>query len=409
MSIDAVERALLLYAGGLHGEEQSFYMEELRRLCEAAGAIVVGEVAQNLPLPDARSYLGRGKLEETAETARASGATMAVAAHPLSGSQQRRIEEALGLRVLDRTQLILDIFAQRARSREGQLQVELAQLGYWLPRLRREAGSLSRLAGGIGTRGPGESKLEMDRRRIRQRMTVLRQRLRDVESHRRITRQERGEMVRIALVGYTNAGKTSLLHALSGSGEAEDVLFATLDPMTRAITLPSRLEALVTDTVGFVQDLPTELVAAFRATLEETREADLLLHVVDASNPRFSQQMAAVADTLSAIGAADIAIRNVYNKVDRLPAAERGHLGGLQISARTGEGMAALLAEVDRVLAERRTRWEFRIPHQRGDLLALVHAHGRVLRERSDAEVTEVEVEMDRIWAGRVAGRLRRG
>lgn len=408
MSTDSVEQVLLLYAGSLRADALSFYLEELRRLCEAAGAVVVDEIAQALPLPDPRTYLGSGKLEEAAEAARAAQATLVVAAHPLSASQQRHMEDALPLRVIDRTQLILDIFAQRARSSEGKLQVELAQLGYWLPRLRREAGSMSRLAGGIGTRGPGESKLETDRRRIRRRMAILRERLREVESQRRVTRQERGETARIALVGYTNAGKTSLLNAISGAGQPEDQLFATLDPLTRALTLPSRQQALLTDTVGFVQDLPTELIAAFRATLEETREADLLVHVIDASNPRFPQQMSAVSDTLESIGAGEIPVVSAYNKVDRLSEAERGHLPSVQISTATGEGIVELLAEIDREMEQRRVRWQFAIPHPRGDILALVHAHGRVLSERSDADATFVEVEMDRIWAGRIAGRLER-
>lgn len=406
---DPSERAFLLYAGSLRGMELSFYMEELRRLVEAAGAQVAGEIAQSMPMPDAHGYLGSGKLEEARVEAQAEEATMCVAAHPLSSAQQRHAEEALGMRVIDRTQLILDIFAQRAKSSEGKLQVELAQLGYWLPRLRQETGKLSRLAGGIGTRGPGESKLETDRRRIRTRMAILRDRLRDVEAQRRVTRKSRGEVARVALVGYTNAGKTSLLNRVAGSGTAEDQLFATLDPLTRSVVLPSRQEALVTDTVGFVQNLPTELVAAFRATLEETREADLLVHVVDAANPRFEQQMVAVSDTLSAIGAAEIPVITAYNKVDRLQPHERQELPEVQISTATGEGIEQLLSAVDLALSERRVRREFRIPHPRGDVLALVRAHGRVLSERSDGSGTFIEVEMDRIWAGRIAGRLQRG
>ncbi|MDA8346049.1 MAG: GTPase HflX [Thermaerobacter sp.] len=404
-----MERALLVYAGPLRGEDLNFYLEELRGLVHAAGADVAGEVVQAMTDPDPRTYIGRGKVQEAREDAEEFAATFAVAAHPLSSAQQRHLEEELHQPVVDRTALILDIFAQRAQSSEGKLQVELAQLAYWLPRLRRTAGSLSRLGGGIGTRGPGESKLETDRRRIRTRMSEIRGRLARVERQRAVSRAQRGEVPRIALVGYTNAGKSTLLHALTASGGGEDQLFATLDPTTRRMEVPGHQEVLVTDTVGFVQDLPTELVAAFRATLEETRLADALVHVVDASHPRWVDQERAVQETLEEIGADGQPALIVYNKIDRLPPAARLELPGITISAATGEGIEALRSAVTQLLASRRVRRAFLVPHARGDLLALILAHGEVLAQRSDGEGTTVEVEIERSWAGRIAALLARG
>ncbi len=404
-----MERALLIYAGPLRGGDLDFYVDELRGLADAAGAEVAGEVVQSTQEPDPRSYLGRGKAEEARQDADEFGATLAIAAHPLGASQQRHLEEALGRPVVDRTALILDIFAQRAQSSEGKLQVELAQLAYWLPRLRRSAGSLSRLGGGIGTRGPGESKIETDRRHIRARMAEIRARLARVERQRSVSRAQRGSLARIALVGYTNAGKSTLLHALTASGGGEDRLFATLDPTTRRLELGGHQEILLTDTVGFVQNLPTELVAAFRATLEETRQADLLLHVIDASHPRWSDQERAVLDTLEEIGAVSQPTLTVYNKVDLLLPAARAQLPGVAVAARTGEGIEDLRDQIAKALAARRTRRTFRVPHQRGDVLALIAAHGEVLSRRSDGEGTTVDVEIEADWAGRIAALLARG
>ncbi len=404
-----MERALLVYAGPLRGEDLDFYLDELRGLVHAAGAEVAGEVVQGMADADPRSYVGRGKAKEAQQDAEEFAATLVVAAHPLSAAQQRNLEEEVRQPVVDRTALILDIFAQRAQSSEGKLQVELAQLAYWLPRLRRSAGSLSRLGGGIGTRGPGESKIETDRRRIRTRMAEIRGRLARVERQRAVSRAQRGDLPRIALVGYTNAGKSTLLHALTASGGGEDQLFATLDPTTRRMELGGHHEVLVTDTVGFVQDLPTELVAAFRATLEETRQADLLVHVVDASHPRWAEQERAVQETLEAIGAESQPVLLVYNKVDRLSPVARIELPGLAISAQTGEGIHALREAIAQMLAARRVRRSFDVPHARGDVLALIHSHGEVLSQRSDAEGTTIEVEIERRWAGRIDALLARG
>ncbi len=401
------ERALTVYAGPRRGADLAFYLEELRGLCEAAGAEVVGEIVQNLPLPDPRGYLGTGKLVEAAQDAAELGASLLVAAESLSSRQERELERQTKLKIVDRTALILDIFAQRALSQEGKLQVELAQLSYLLPRLRRSAGSLSRLGGGIGTRGPGESKLETDRRRLRQRIADLEQRLAAVERQRSVSRQERRDLPRIALVGYTNAGKSTLLHALTqGGGGGEDRLFATLDPLTRQLHLPGRQEALLTDTVGFVQDLPTELVAAFRATLEETVFADLLLHVVDASHSEWARQMDAVQATLAAIGAAELPQIEVFNKVDRLAASAAAAMPGVAVSARDGAGIEQLRAAIADRLRERRVQREFIIPLSRGDLLAQVRAHGEILAEEAGETEIRVETLIDRAWAGRIAAEL---
>lgn len=401
------ERALVVYAGPRRGADLAFYLEELRGLCEAAGAEVAGEIVQNLLQPDPRGYLGAGKLAEAAQEATEIGADLLLAAAALSSRQERELERQTNLKVIDRTALILDIFAQRAFSQEGKLQVELAQLSYLLPRLRRTAGSLSRLGGGIGTRGPGESKLETDRRRLRTRIAELERRLEVVERQRAVSRQERRDVPRIALVGYTNAGKSTLLHALTqGGGGGEDRLFATLDPLTRRLRLPAHQEALLTDTVGFVQDLPTELVAAFRATLEETVFADLLLHVVDASHPDWPRQSDAVQATLQAIGAGDVPQIQVFNKIDRLSPAAAGELLGVAVSARDGVGIAGLRAAIAERLASRRVLRHFAIPLSRGDLLAQVRAHGQVLSEEAGETEIRVEALIDSAWAGRVAAEL---
>jgi GTP-binding protein HflX len=397
----------MVYAGPRRAADLGFYLEELRGLCEAAGAEVVGEIVQYLPQGDPRGYLGQGKLEEAAQDAAECGAGLIVAAAALSSRQEREIERRTALRVVDRTALILDIFAQRALSQEGKLQVELAQLSYLLPRLRRQAGSLSRLGGGIGTRGPGESKLETDRRRLRARIAELERRLGAVGRQRAVSRQERSALPRIALVGYTNAGKSTLLRALTAGGSGgEDRLFATLDPLTRRLDLPGRHEALLTDTVGFVQELPTELVAAFRATPEETVFADLLLHVVDASQPDWARQSDAVQATLAAIGAGQVPQVEVFNKIDRLPAAQAAELPGIAVSATGGTGLDQLREAIAQRLRLRRVRRSFRIPLSRGDILAQVHAHGEVLREEAEAEAVEVEVWLDGSWAGRIEAEL---
>ena len=285
-------------------EETASSLEELARLADTAGADVLLQLTQRRGRPDAATFLGRGKAEELASFCRSLGAGLVIFDRELSAAQARNLESVTGVRIIDRTQLILDIFARRARTREGKLQVELAQLNYLLPRLVGRGTELSRLGGGIGTRGPGETKLEVDRRRIRKRIAELNEAIRDVQKHRELLRRSRKEIPvpLAALVGYTNAGKSTILKKLTGAQVlVEDKLFATLDPTTRRVVLPNNEVVLLTDTVGFIRNLPHHLVAAFRATLEEVVEADLLLHVVDASHPDLEGQMEAVERVLESL------------------------------------------------------------------------------------------------------------
>ncbi|HXF82747.1 MAG TPA: GTPase HflX, partial [bacterium] len=317
------ERAVLV---GVHGVDpgRDPEMEELARLAEAAGAVVVGTLVQHRTRPVPATFLGRGKVEELRALCRRVGADLVIADHELTPVQQRNLEDALGIKVIDRTALVLDIFARRAQTHEGRLQVELAQMTYLLPRLTGRGTALSRLGGGIGTRGPGETKLEVDRRRIRRRITDLRRQIAEIRRTRALQRAARREaqFPTVALVGYTNAGKSTLLNALTDAGVfVEDKLFATLDPTVRRVTLPNGRPALVVDTVGFISRLPTQLVAAFHATLEEVTEADLLVHVVDGSHPDRRAQMRAVREVLGQLGAADKPTVVAVNKTDLLPPA----------------------------------------------------------------------------------------
>ncbi len=388
--------------------------EELQRLLETAGGTAVGEVMQPRRRPDRATFVGKGKVEEISEALAASGAEMVVVNHELSPSQQRNLEDILEVRVVDRTRLILDIFAQRARSREGKLQVELAQLSYLLPRLTGRGEQLSRLAGGIGTRGPGETKLETDRRRVRRRMTDLREDIEEVRAHRRLLREKRrrdGVPV-FALVGYTNAGKSTLLNHLTDSDQqAEDKLFATLDPAVRRTQLPSGLAAYLVDTVGFVRDLPSQLRSAFRATLEEVLEADYLIHVVDVSHHEWLEQISAVEEVLLSMGLTlDDAI-TVLNKVDRLdgspPHAEVRELPNpVQVSAVTGDGIPGLRQVMDRIVRESRVRHEFDVPYSRMDVLDEIHRYGEIHAEEYREDGVRLDVTLPKSTAERTRSRL---
>jgi GTP-binding protein HflX len=335
-------------------------VEELRELARTAGVTVVDVVTQQRGRPDGRTLLGAGKLEDLVVRAFQHDVDLVIFDQDLSPVQARNLTERLDLRVIDRTQLILDIFAQHARTRDGKLQVELAQLRYLLPRLAQQADrSLSRLAGGIGGRGPGETKLEIDRRRVRERVARLERELahlrRERESRRK--RRERRELPVLSIVGYTNAGKSTLLRSLTGTEVlVADTMFATLDPTSRRLRFPREREVIVTDTVGFIRDLPPELVAAFRATLEEIADASLLLHVVDASAPDYERRIAAVREVLAQIGMGATPELLVFNQIDRLPPGEGEAIaarhGGVAVSALARRGLEDLVARADAMLGE---------------------------------------------------------
>jgi len=374
-------------------------LDELSGLVAAAGGTVVGRVTQDRAAPSPALYFGRGKIDEIGEAARAAGADLFISDDPLLPIQERNISQALGIKVIDRTALILDIFAQRARTSEGKLQVELAQLTYLMPRLVGQWSHLERLGGGIGTRGPGETQLESDRRVIRRRLMAIRRELEGVQVHRRLQRRGRrrtGVPV-VALVGYTNAGKTTLLNRLAGSRfTAADRLFVTLDPAARVVHPAGGPQFILTDTVGFIRKLPHELVAAFRATLEELADADLLVHVVDASHPALEEHMRAVEELLRELHVDDRPTVLAMNKIDRLDvdaALVTARRGGVGISAATGEGIDALLVAIQRAVPPGGCV-TLRIPHADGAALGLCYERGRVLARRDTAGHVELDVEL---------------
>ncbi|MGH3029232.1 MAG: GTPase HflX [Gaiellaceae bacterium] len=375
------------------GVEEDEELGELRELLRTAGVVPVGEIVQHRPAPDPRTYVGKGKLEELKRLFGDSAAESLVVDDDLDPGQQRRLEDALGTRVVDRTQLILDIFAQHARSAEGKLQVELAQLEYNLPRMRGLWQHLERLGGGIGTRGPGESQLETDRRLARRRIGLLRRKLRDLQGRRSTQRKARQESATpvVALAGYTNAGKSTLLNALTDAdASVDDRLFETLDPTTRGFVHDGR-RYLVTDTVGFIRRLPHQLVEGFAATLEETVLADLVLHVADSSQPdeRLETTIAAVEAVLAELGARELPVDLVLNKVDAVDLLRRRRLGNsfpdaLQISARTGEGLDELRARVAERFAERFREVRLLVPYEDGRILTELYELGAPIEERID-------------------------
>jgi len=376
-------------------------LEELRSLATSAGAQIAGEFLQQRDRPDPATLIGRGKLEEIAGAAASVSADLLLFDHDLTASQQRNIEKVVNARVIDRTQLILDIFATHARSREGQLQVELAQLEYLLPRLTGRGVEMSQLGGGIGTRGPGETQLETDRRKIHRRIRHVKE---QIENVRRIRAQQRKRresvpVATVALVGYTNAGKSTLFNALTQAAVLESPkMFATLDPTIRAVTLPSRRQALLSDTVGFIRNLPHTLVSAFRATLEEVQRAALILHVSDASSPLSAEQDAQVEKVLKELEADGKPRLRVMNKIDLLPPRQRDSLrddaGTVHVSAAKAIGMSTLLDRVDQMLHEDAvSRVRLRVPQKEGKTLALLEARARIYSRAYRDGLVELEAE----------------
>ena len=406
---DTRERAALvgLFSGPSRQFDPEHSLDELAGLASAAGAAVVLRLLQDRPKPDPATFLGSGKLDMLAAACDEVGADVVIFDNELSPAQLRNLEKTLARSVVDRTQLILDIFARRARTREGKLQVELAQLKYLMPRLVGSSAALSRLGGGIGTRGPGETKLETDRRRIRHRISVL---SRDIDAVRRRRaqlreRRHKSAVPTVALVGYTNAGKTTLFNALTGhDAVASNALFVTLDPLVRRVRLPDRRELLVSDTVGFIERLPHSLVAAFRATLEEVAAADLLLHVIDASDPDRERHMEAVRTVLIEVGAEDVPSVDVFNKCDRLDSADRRRLralypGGLCVSALTGEGRDDLIAAMEARLAldTAHVTFEFDAASDADrEQISRLYRVGRVLRHVATDGHVSIEAEVPR-------------
>lgn len=413
-----MERAILVGAPLKRGRGRAHlreHLDELRRLTDTAGAEVVGELTQQLDRPNPGTYLGAGKLEDLKALVAETSASLVVFDDELSPSQSKTIEDTIGQRVVDRAELILDIFAIRARTAESKMQVELAQLEYMLPRLTRMWTHLEKFRGGIGVRGPGETQLETDRRLIHHRIRLLKARLREVQKGRAVQRSSRRHEFKASLVGYTNAGKSSILRGLAGAEDivVEDRLFATLDPLTREVRLDENMRALVTDTVGFIRKLPHHLVASFRATLEEAQEADLLLHVVDAAHPMWEAQRAVAEAVLEELGLGERTALLVFNKTDLVPGdsllalQERAASDGRDavfVSATAPHGLEPLHRALQSAVRALRPLAEIHLPVSDGRLLAEIHRDGEVLEQRTEGEELVLRARVGE----RLAGRLRR-
>jgi GTP-binding protein HflX len=390
-----------------------YSLEELERLAKTAGATVLGKHSQQVRRVTPATLIGRGKVEEIQASIQQLAANLVIIDEDLTPAQQRNLETAFKVRVVDRSQLILDIFAQRARSNEGKLQVELAQLQYLLPRLTRQWTHLSRLGGGIGTRGPGETQLEVDRRRIRERIGHLKHRLESVERTRTLQRKERSEVpfATVALVGYTNAGKSTLMNTLTRAGVfVEDKLFATLDPTTRALRLPNGDKVMIVDTVGFISKIPHSLIEAFKGTLEEVSRADLLLHLIDMANPLYEEQIKVIEAVLEEIGAGQIPTVLAPNKIDvaaALPVRElesKNVAGVCPISALTGAGVHELLVTVGAILDRDKELFDGCFSARQGGVVALLRERGRIVKESYDAEGIHVTA----LVTAKLAGQMRK-
>jgi GTPase len=417
--IAPTERALLIGAprkGRSARYRTADQLEELARLADTAGADVVGEVVQQIDRPNPATYLGKGKVEELTQTIGDTDATLLLFDDELSPSQGKNIEDLTGKRVMDRAELILDIFATRARSSEAKMQVELAQLQYMLPRLTRMWAHLEKFRGGIGVRGPGETQLETDRRLINHRIRILRQRLTEVQKSREVQRGARRAEFQASLVGYTNAGKSSILRSLADDASifVENRLFATLDPLTREVTLAEGETVLLTDTVGFVRKLPHQLVASFRATLEEVLHADVLLHVIDISDPLWEEHRAVVVEVLSELGANQKPVINVFNKTDLLPREQLEAVrervttlipDAIFTSTETEGGLGPLRRALLRRLRAERRVVQLRVPLSDGRLLAELHRAGDVLAQWTRGDELIVSVRLTPEALGRLGAR----
>lgn len=402
---EEAEQVIMVGVSVEDGDDAMDSLDELEELLRTAGAEVAGTVLQNREMIHPGTYVGKGKVEEIRRMLAATGADGIVCDDELTSVQYRNLEDLLGVKVMDRTMVILDIFARHAKSSEGKIQVELAQLRYGLSRLTGKGQALSRQGGGIGTRGPGEKKLEVDRRRMKSRISQLKKELRDMVEHRELTRKQRGkkELPVAAIVGYTNAGKSTLLNALTDAGIlAQDQLFATLDTTTRLLELPGKQQMLLTDTVGFIRKLPHHLVEAFRSTLEEAKYADYILHLVDASSPQMEKQMYIVYQTLDMLGVRDKKIVTLFNKMDLL---EEGEIlrdfradQTICISAKTGQGLEDVRMALARLLREDKVLVEETFGYDRMQQLAVIRARGEILREEYTPDGVFVKALVPKKW-----------
>lgn len=402
---EEAEQVIMVGVSVEDGDDAMDSLDELEELLRTAGAEVAGTVLQNREMIHPGTYVGKGKVEEIRRMLAATGADGIVCDDELTSVQYRNLEDLLGVKVMDRTMVILDIFARHAKSSEGKIQVELAQLRYGLSRLTGKGQALSRQGGGIGTRGPGEKKLEVDRRRMKSRISQLKKELRDMVEHRELTRKQRGkkELPVAAIVGYTNAGKSTLLNALTDAGIlAQDQLFATLDTTTRLLELPGKQQMLLTDTVGFIRKLPHHLVEAFRSTLEEAKYADYILHVVDASSPQMEKQMYIAYQTLDMLGVRDKKIVTLFNKMDLL---EEGEIlrdfrayQTICISAKTGQGLEDVRMALARLLREDKVLVEETFGYDRMQQLAVIRARGEILREEYTPDGVFVKALVPKKW-----------